>query len=108
VVRVVALMLAVLRRDEAVDRQVRRPLHHLLGPALGRRCVAELRLAGGKNHQMAVVGAVRPKPYAVRLADGEVREIEALNFLPCPGDVGLIHIKATRPISAEIFIALAV
>ena len=39
----VAVVLVVLRRDEALDREIGRPFQQLLGRALGCCCVAELR-----------------------------------------------------------------
>jgi hypothetical protein len=46
VVLAVAFVLVVLCRDEALNRETWLPLQHLLGGTLGRRCIAELRMAG--------------------------------------------------------------
>ena len=77
VVLAVALVLVVLRCDEALDREVRRPLQHLLGRAPGGRCVVELRVAGREKCQMAVVDAANPLERFDRFAVASRDEISA-------------------------------
>jgi len=68
VVLAVAVVLVVLRRDEALDREVWRSLQQLLGRALGCCCVAELRVACRGKRQMGLVGAANPLERFDRLA----------------------------------------
>ena len=53
----VALVLVVLRRNEALDREVWRSLQHLLDGSLGRRGIAELRVACRDKCPMTLIGA---------------------------------------------------
>jgi len=94
VVLAVTLVLVVLRRDEALDGEVRRPLQHLLGCALGGRCVVELRMAGREKCKMAVVDAANPLERFDRFAVASRDEISAAEMTP--EALGMIGVEAHR------------
>ena len=90
----IALILVVLRRDEALDREVWRPLQHLLGRDLGRCCIAELYVAGCEKRQMDVVGAADPPERFDRFVVAPGNEISAAEMTPKA--LGMIGVKAHR------------
>ena len=69
----VAVVLVVLRRDEALDREIGCPFQQLLGRALGCCCVAQLRVACREKRQMGLVGAANPLERFDRLAPAKTR-----------------------------------
>lgn len=90
----VALILVVLRRDEVLDGEVRRPLQDLVRRALGRHCVAELRVASREKRRMDVVGAVNPLERFDCLAVAPRDEISPAEMTP--EALGMIGVEAHR------------
>ena len=90
----VAVVLVVLRRDEALDREIGCPFQQLLGRALGCCCVAELRVACREKRQMGLVGAANPLERFDRLAVAPRDEISAAEMTP--EALGMIGVEAHR------------